>query len=96
MLIPLNDRLIIKRILQNETTESGIFMPNSEHHITQEAEVLAIGPDYHNPLVKVGSTVILIPGNVGVTVEVEDEEVLIIRSTDIIALKPAPTKKEKK
>ena len=41
---PLSDRIVVKRIEENETTRSGIIIPDSAQEKPQEAEVVAVGP----------------------------------------------------
>ncbi len=41
---PLLDRVLIKRIAQEEKTESGIFIPDAAKEKTHTGEVLAVGP----------------------------------------------------
>src|SRR2546421_563949 len=41
---PLYDRIVVKRIEEQETTRSGIIIPDSAQEKPQEAEVMAVGP----------------------------------------------------
>lgn len=61
---PLADRVLIKRIQANETTESGIIIPEAAKEKAQTGAVVAVGPGRHDatgksiPMtVKVGDTV---------------------------------------
>ncbi len=40
---PLHDRIVVKRIAEEETTRSGIIIPDSAKEKPQEAEVMAVG-----------------------------------------------------
>jgi chaperonin GroES len=40
---PLYDRLVVKRIAEEETTKSGIIIPDSAKEKPQEGEVMAVG-----------------------------------------------------
>ena len=43
-LVPLGDRVVLKIIIAEETTKSGIVLPGSEKEKPQMAEVVAVGP----------------------------------------------------
>ena len=43
-LVPLSDRVVLKQLEAEETTESGIILPGSAQEKPQEAEVIAVGP----------------------------------------------------
>ena len=43
-LVPLTDRVVLKQLEAEETTESGIILPGSAQEKPQEAEVIAVGP----------------------------------------------------
>ena len=43
-LVPLGDRVVLKKIIAEETTKSGIVLPGSEKEKPQMAEVVAVGP----------------------------------------------------
>ena len=55
-ILPLYDRLVVKRIEQQETTRNGIFIPDSAKEKPQEGEVLAVG---HGKRLKDGTLVAL-------------------------------------
>ena len=40
---PLNDRIVVKRIDEQETTRNGIFIPDSAKEKPQQGEVMAVG-----------------------------------------------------
>lgn len=88
---PLGDRVVIKVIEKEEKTKSGIVLPDSAKEKPQEGEVLAVGSgemvDGNKvPLeVKVGDKIIY-SKYAGTEVKVEDEEYLILRQSDILAI----------
>ena len=88
---PLADRVVIKSIEAMETTKSGIVLPGSEQEKTQVAEVIAVGPGglvdgkEVNMLVKAGDKVIY-SEYAGTKVKMDDEEVIIVRQADILAI----------
>ena len=90
-LVPLGDRVVLKKIIAEETTKSGIVLPGSEKEKPQMAEVVAVGPGG----VVDGKTVTMEvqPGDqvvyatyAGTEIEVEDEKYMIIKQDDILAI----------
>ena len=43
-LVPLGDRVVLKQLVAEETTQSGIVLPGQSKEKPQEAEVIAVGP----------------------------------------------------
>lgn len=90
-LVPLGDRVVLKKIIAEETTKSGIVLPGSEKEKPQMAEVVAVGSGG----VVDGKTVTMEvqPGDqvvyakyAGTEIEVEDEKYMIIKQDDILAI----------
>ena len=93
MLKPLADRVVVKPIQMEEKTKGGIVLPDTAKEKPQEGEVIAVGAGRVlengtklSPEVKVGDRVIYSKYS-GSEVKVEDEEYLIIRESDILAIK---------
>ncbi|NLL52545.1 MAG: co-chaperone GroES [Peptococcaceae bacterium] len=88
---PLGDRVVIKRLEAEETTESGIILPGSAQEQPQLAEVMAVGPggvvDGKETVmeVSVGDRVIF-SKYAGTEVKLEGEEYTIVRQNDILAI----------
>ncbi|HLR29255.1 MAG TPA: co-chaperone GroES [Paenalcaligenes sp.] len=89
---PLNDRVIVKRLENERTTESGIVIPDSAAEKPDQGEVIAVGPGKRTddgkvlPLdVKAGDKV-LFGKYAGQTVKVDGEELLVIREEEILAI----------
>jgi chaperonin GroES len=89
---PLEDRIIIKQVEAEQTTASGLVIPDTAKEKPQEGEVLAVGPgrvdDNGNrvPLdVKVGDKVIYSKYG-GTEVKYNNEEYLILSARDILAI----------
>jgi len=89
---PLNDRVIVKRLDNERTTASGIVIPESAAEKPDQGEVIAVGPGKRTedgkvlPLdVKAGDKV-LFGKYAGQTVKVDDEELLVIREEEILAI----------
>jgi chaperonin GroES len=88
----LGDRVLIQRIEEQETLRGGIVLPNTAKKKGQFATVIAIGTGATTPegkpipiLVKEGDKV-LIDKYAGQEVTIEDEEFVILRANEIIAL----------
>ena|SRR3989338_6806540 len=89
---PLHDRLIVKRLTEEEKTKGGIIIPDTAKEKPQEAEVIAVGngkvldDGKKVPLdVKVGDK-ILFSKYSGNEVKIEGEEYLILREEDVQAI----------
>ena len=90
-LVPLGDRVVIKQLIAEETTKSGIVLPGQNKEKPQQAEVIAVGPGGMvegkevKMEVKVGDKVIYSKYS-GTEVKLDDEEVIIVRQSDILAI----------
>lgn len=89
---PLYDRLIVKRLSEEEKTKGGIIIPDTAKEKPQEAEVIAVGngkileDGKKVPLeVKVGDKVLFSKYS-GTEIKLEGEEYLILREEDIQAI----------
>lgn len=91
---PLHDRIIIKRSddAGEQKSAGGIIIPDSAKEKPQEAEVVAVGPGKRNdkgevsaPDVKAGDKV-LIGKYAGNEVKIDDQELVIIREDEILAV----------
>ncbi|MEZ0386536.1 MAG: co-chaperone GroES [Verrucomicrobium sp.] len=88
---PLGRRVLVKRVLSEEKTAGGIFLPDTAKEKPQEAEVLAIGTGKDDEgkdvsfTVKVGDKV-LISKYGGTEVKLDGDDVLIINETDILGI----------
>ena len=89
---PLHDRLLVRRIEEEETVKGGIIIPDSAKEKPQEGEVLAVGNgktlDNGTKLtmdVKVGDK-ILFGKYSGTDIKIDGEEVLILREDEVLAV----------
>ncbi|GAB6062819.1 co-chaperone GroES [Deferrisoma palaeochoriense] len=89
---PLQDRVIVKRLEEEEKTAGGIIIPDTAKEKPQRGEIIAAGPGKKNedgklqPLdVKPGDKV-LFSKYAGTEIKVEGEELLIMREDDIMAV----------
>ena len=90
-LTPLGDRVVLKQLVAEETTKSGIVLPGQNKEKPQQAEVVAVGPGGMvdgkevKMEVKVGDQVIY-SKYAGSNVKVDGEELMIIKEEDILAV----------
>ena len=89
---PLQDRVIVKRIKEEEKTKGGIIIPDTAKEKPQEGRVVAVGKGKVSeegkltPLdVKAGDR-ILFGKYSGTEIKIEDEEHLIMREDDILGV----------
>ncbi len=89
---PLNDRVLVKRIEEVQVTKGGIVIPDTAKEKPIEGKVIAVGPgkmsDAGNRMtlqVKAGDRV-LFSKYAGNEIKVEDEEYLMMREEDILAI----------
>ena len=90
-LVPLGDKVVLKQSVAEETTKSGIVLPGNAQEKPQQAEVIAVGPGgvvdgkEVTMLVNVGDKVIYQKYS-GTNVKLEDEEYIIVKQNDIVAV----------
>lgn len=91
---PLGDRLVVKPIEREEVTKGGIVLPDTAKEKPQEGKVIAVGPGRLSddgkqriPMeVKVGDVIVYTEYG-GREIKVDDEELIILRESDILAKK---------
>jgi chaperonin GroES len=88
---PLGDRLIVEVLDEEQTTASGIVLPDTAKEKPQRGRVLSVGPGGRNdsgdlvPLdVAEGDTIIFSKYG-GTEVKVDGDELLILRESDVLA-----------
>ncbi len=90
---PLDDRIVVRPAEAEQTTVSGLVIPDTAKEKPQQGEVLAVGPGRRSeqsgeviPLdVKVGDTVVYSKYG-GTEITVEGEDLLILSSRDVLAI----------
>jgi chaperonin GroES len=94
---PLGDRLIVEALEEEETTASGIVLPDTAKEKPQRGRVMAVGPGgrdedgkYIAMDLEVGDEIIYSKYG-GTEVKVGDDEYLVLRESDVLA-KVVPTK----
>jgi chaperonin GroES len=90
---PLGDRVVIKPAKREEMTKTGLVLPETAKEKPQEGEVVAVGPgkmtDDGERIamdVKVGDVVVYAK-YAGTEFKLDDEELIIVRESDILAKK---------
>jgi len=89
---PLQDRLIVKRVAEEEKTKGGIIIPDTAKEKPLEGKVIAVGngkvleDGKVRPLdIKAGDRV-LFGKYAGTEVKIEGEDLLILKETDVLAI----------
>jgi chaperonin GroES len=88
---PLHDRVLVKRVEEEQKTKGGIIIPDTAKEKPQQGEVIAVGPgrfekDKRVPMdVKVGDKV-LYGKYSGTEVTIDNEQYLILRESDVLAI----------
>ncbi len=89
---PLYDRIVVKRIEEEETTRNGIFIPDTAKEKPQEGEVIAVG---HGKRLEDGTLMaldvkagdrILFAKYSGNDTKVENTEYIIMREDDVLGV----------
>ena len=89
---PMGDRVVVKPKSREETTKSGLVLPDTASERPQQGEVLSVGPgrllDNGKRVdmdVKQGDTVLFAKYS-GTEFKLEDEELLILSERDVLAV----------
>ena len=93
---PLQDRVVVRRIQEEEKTPGGIIIPDTAKEKPSEGEVIAVGPGARNdkgeivPVeVKAGDRVLFGKWS-GTEVKIDGQELLIMKESDIMGIITAP------
>jgi chaperonin GroES len=96
---PLGDRLIVEALEEEETTSSGIVLPDTAKEKPQRGRVLAVGPGARNdrgeliPLEVAEGDEIIFSKYGGTEIKLGADEYLILRESDVLAKVTAGRKK---
>ena len=88
---PLGDRLIVRAIDEEETTASGLVLPDTAKEKPQKGEVLAVGDGALDdsgkriPLDVTEGDTVLYSKYGGTEIKVDGEELLVLRESDVLA-----------
>ena len=99
---PLHDRVVVRRIEEDERTKGGIIIPDTAKEKPQQGEVIAVGPGARDekgvvqPLdVKAGDRVLFGKWS-GSEVKIDGEELLIMKESDIMGVLEGAAASKKK
>ncbi len=89
---PLHDRVLVRRLEQQETTKGGIIIPDTAKEKPLEGKVVAVGTGYHSedgktrPLaVQTGDTVVFAKWS-GTEIVIDGTEYLVMKESDIMGV----------
>ena len=89
---PLHDRILVKRVEEQETTKGGIIIPDTAKEKPIQGEVIAVGPGKLNDAgkevkltVKKGDR-ILFNKYAGTEIKVDGDDLLVMREDDIMGI----------
>ena len=89
---PLGDRVLVKRVEEEQKTKGGIIIPDTAKEKPQEGEVVAVGPGARDesgkiqPLdVKAGDRILFGKWS-GTEVKIDGEELLIMKESDVLGV----------
>ncbi len=89
---PLEDRVVVQPLEAEETTKGGIVLPDTAKERPQQGKVIAVGPgkmlesgERAEPAVKKGDVVVYAKYG-GTEIEVDGEEYMILRESDLLAV----------
>jgi chaperonin GroES len=93
---PLHDRVVVRRVEQDDRTRGGIIIPDTAKEKPMEGEVVAVGPGARDekgqiqPLeVKAGDRILFGKWS-GTEVKLDGEELLIMKESDIMGVLESP------
>ncbi|MCH7930799.1 MAG: co-chaperone GroES [Proteobacteria bacterium] len=89
---PLHDRVLVRRVEEEETSTGGIIIPDTAKEKPMQGEVIAVGSGSRDdkgkihPLdVKAGDSILFGKWS-GTEVKIDDEELLIMKESDIMGI----------
>ena len=89
---PLGDRVLVKRVEEEEKTKGGIIIPDTAKEKPQEGEVVAVGPGARNDKgdvvaldVKAGDRILFGKWS-GTEVKIDGEDLIIMKESDVLGV----------
>ena len=99
---PLHDRVVVRRLEEEERTKGGIIIPDTAKEKPQQGEVIAVGPGARNEQgqlvaldVKEGDRILFGKWS-GTEVKIDSEDLLIMKESDILGVLEHSEKSKKK
>ncbi len=93
-LVPLEDRVVIKVLEQEETTASGIVLPDTAKEKSTKGKVMAAGPGRYDdsgkliPMPVTEGDVVVFAKYAGTELKLDGEDYLVLRASDLIGILP--------
>jgi chaperonin GroES len=98
---PLHDRVVVRRVEEEQKTKGGIIIPDTAKEKPMQGEIVAVGPGARNEKgeiqaldVKPGDRVLFGKWS-GTEVKIDGEELLIMKESDIMGIIDAPVAQAK-
>ena len=99
---PLHDRVVVRRIDEEEKSAGGIIIPDTAKEKPSQGEIVAVGSGTRNengeitPMdVQVGDTVLFGKWS-GTEIKIDGEDLLIMKESDVMGVLDAPKASKKK
>ena len=89
---PLGDRVLVRRVEEEQKTKGGIIIPDTAKEKPQEGEVIAVGPGARDDSGKVHALDVSVGDRIlfgkwsGSDVKLEGEDLLIMKESDILGI----------
>jgi len=93
-LVPLEDRVVVKLMEQEEKTVSGIVLPDTAKEKPTKGKVMATGPGKYDdngkliPMPVSKGDVVVFAKYAGTEIKLDGEDYLVLRATDLIGILP--------
>lgn len=94
-LVPLEDRVVVQVMEQEEKTSSGIVLPDTAQEKPQKGVIVAVGPGKYNedgdeliPMPVKKGDVVVFAKYAGTEIKLDGEEYLVMRASDLIGTLP--------
>ena len=89
---PLGDRVLVKRVQEEEKTKGGIIIPDNAKEKPQEGEVVAVGPgardedgEFIKPELALGDRILFGKWS-GSEVKIDGEDLIIMKESDVLGV----------
>ena len=93
-LVPLEDRVVVQVIEQEEKTSSGIVLPDTAKEKPQKGTIVAVGPGKYDesgkllPVPVKNGDVVVFAKYAGTEIKLDGEDYLVMRASDLIGILP--------
>jgi chaperonin GroES len=93
-LVPLEDRVVVQRLEAEETTKSGIVLPDTAQEKPTKAKVISVGPGKYSekgeliPMPVKEGDVVVFAKYAGTELKLDSDDYLVLRASDLIGILP--------